>query len=356
MKIKQIKVILFCKNSYAFEILKPLADEGGKRSYRLLWYFLPQLEKKFPFKNQNYTTSLEEAMKYQSDVILVPGNEVPHFLRGVKVQIFHGFAGEKKGHFRIRNYFDLYLTQGSYFTEQFYKLRDKYRNFYVAETGWSKLDPLFNKTKNEYLIEKQQLLDAHNVEHLVLYAPTFSPSLASAKILQHQICTLGSRADTLVVVKFHDLMKVGIIARYKMLAEQVENLIIVDDQNILKYLRMADILISDTSSVIYEFILLDKPVITYCTKSTKGYWENITQPNNLVNIYEKLLNQDDYKDKRKEVISLYHPYVDGQSSRRVYDAIEEYIDNYGIPNSRSVSLYRQIKIKYIFNNVLLKRH
>ena len=26
--------------------------------------------------------------------------------RGLKVQVFHGLAGEKKGHFRIRHYFD----------------------------------------------------------------------------------------------------------------------------------------------------------------------------------------------------------------------------------------------------------
>ena len=29
-------------------------------------------------------------------MIFVPGNEVPHFIRGVKTQVFHGLAGEKK--------------------------------------------------------------------------------------------------------------------------------------------------------------------------------------------------------------------------------------------------------------------
>ncbi len=345
----QIKVVLFCKNPYAFGILKPLADEGVKRSCRLLWYFPSKIEGKFPFKDQQYTTSIEGVMKFQSDVILVPGNEVPHYLRGVKTQIFHGFAGEKKGHFRIRNYFDLYLTQGPYFTDEFHKLRENHLNFHVIETGWSKLDPLFSGNNDQFSNEKKELLNKYAFEHLVLYAPTFSPSLASAKYIQKQIEILASRTDTLVIVKFHDLMDKKVVGKYKRLAKQVTNLLVVDDQDILKYLVMADVLISDTSSVVYEFILLDKPVITYKTKSLeKNHWEDVEQPNEIVTAYERLLNEDAHKAERQEIISQYHPYADGHSSARVFDAVEEYINAYGIPNARTISKYRQIKMKHMF--------
>ena len=56
------------------------------------------------------------------------------------MQRFATFIDEKKGHFRIRKYFDLYLTQGPFFTKKFNELKKKFKNFEVVETGWPKLD------------------------------------------------------------------------------------------------------------------------------------------------------------------------------------------------------------------------
>ena len=54
---------------------------------------------------------------------------------GVKIQIFHGYAAEKKDHWVIRRYFDTYFTQGPFFTEGFKALAKKYKDFEVVETG-----------------------------------------------------------------------------------------------------------------------------------------------------------------------------------------------------------------------------
>ena len=131
-----MKYILFCKNSYSFEILSPFINELKKNNYNWLWYIDKKIKNYFPHNDQNYTTKISDLILYNSDVIIVPGNEVPHYLRGVKVQIFHGFAGEKKGHFRVRGYFDLYLTQGPYFTKKFNLLKKKYKNFKLYQKGW----------------------------------------------------------------------------------------------------------------------------------------------------------------------------------------------------------------------------
>ncbi len=112
-----MKTTLFCKNPYAFGILKPLNDELICKNHSVIWYIPKDILEKFPFKEEcSFTTNIQDINDFNNDVIIVPGNEVPHYLRGVKVQVFHGLAGEKKGHFRIRKYFDLYLTQGPYFT------------------------------------------------------------------------------------------------------------------------------------------------------------------------------------------------------------------------------------------------
>ena len=114
-----MKVILFCQNAYAFGILAPIRDVLQEQGHDFLWYISGKLLDNFPYKNEDYTVRTLDLQLYKSDVIFVPGNEVPYYIRGLKVQVFHGLAGEKKGHFRIRHYFDLYLTQGPYFTDKF---------------------------------------------------------------------------------------------------------------------------------------------------------------------------------------------------------------------------------------------
>ena len=111
--------ILFCKNKYAFGILEPIQKELKNLNYDFIWFVDKEILSDFPYKSDPYTTSIKELKNYNSDAIFVCGNAVPHYLKGVKTQVFHGFAGEKKGHFRIRSYFDLYLTQGPYFTKEF---------------------------------------------------------------------------------------------------------------------------------------------------------------------------------------------------------------------------------------------
>src|SRR5690606_16419568 len=179
------------------------------------------------------------------------------YLRGVKVQVFHGLAGEKKGHFRIRNYFDLYLTQGPYFTEGFKRLMKKHDDFEVKETGWCKLDPLF-QYQEEYKRERDELLEKSDRKTLLLYAPTFSPSLTSASSAVHSIFEIADKEDVYLLIKFHDLMDPKVVNQYHALAAKRNNVKIVEDRNILKTLIMSDFLISDTSSVVYEFILLNK--------------------------------------------------------------------------------------------------
>ena len=135
-----MKAILFCQNNYAFGILEPIKQELIKQNDEYIWYVKDKIASDFPFKNDPYTTQVDDLVLFLSDVIFVPGNEVPHYLRGLKTQIFHGLAGEKKGHFRIRHYFDLYLTQGPYFTNRFLELKSIHKDFDVIETGWPKLD------------------------------------------------------------------------------------------------------------------------------------------------------------------------------------------------------------------------
>ncbi len=337
-----MKFILFCNLPYSFAILETLESQIKLRGYQYIWYIPKELEANISY--EHYTSDIKKLKKYQADVIFVAGNEVPHYLRGVKTQIFHGLAGEKKGHFRIRDYFDLYLTQGRYFTDKFNQLRDKHKNFEVIETGWCKLDNLYN---NNSKLLKYNLLKEYNASKILLYSPTFSPSLTSGDKLLDVINSLSQNSNILLIIKFHDKMDRDIIEKYLKL--ESKNLIIWTQSDITPLLQISDIMISDTSSVVYEFILLNKPVVTLNSNSENIHWvdcqSNIEVEKEVIDIINGI---DKFKDKRENIIELYHPYSDGQSSSRMIDAVENYIKEFGVPQKRKLSFLRRVKIWKIY--------
>jgi CDP-ribitol ribitolphosphotransferase / teichoic acid ribitol-phosphate polymerase len=343
-----VKAVLFCVNPYAFGILNPLYEELVAQGHQVLWYVHAKMHGKFPLDDHAAKTHrIDDVSAFKADAIFVPGNEVPHYLRGVKVQVFHGLAGEKKGHFRIRHYFDLYLTQGPYFTEWFQQAAHKHNDFEVKETGWCKLDLLFQH-QTTLLEEKKKLLQQVGKRTLVLYAPTFSPSLTSAIVKKDEIFALADREDIFLQIKFHDLMNAEVINHYRQLAESRSNVQIIDDRNILKYLVMADVMISDTSSVVYEFILLDKPVITIDSTSKNISWKNITKEESLHLAFVHELGEDPFKNSRRNIIQQYHPYTDGKSSARMIGAVEDYINRNGVPAKRKLNFWRRYKMNKMF--------
>ena len=344
-----MKSILFCKNPYAFGILKPIKDVLQNQNEAFLWYVPKNLLQEFPFKTEPYTTSPKELKSFKSDAIFVPGNEVPHYLTGVKTQIFHGLAGEKKGHFRIRHYFDLYLTQGPYFTNRFNELANIHKDFKVIETGWPKLD-VYGTDKNNYNGEKKTLLEKHHAKKILLYAPTFSPKLTSAPFLQEEIKNLAKNKDYLILIKFHDLMAKEWVLAYKDIASHSGNVVFEEERNIIKFLLMADLLISDTSSVIYEFLLLDKPVISFKNVAPEILWENSLEYSGLVNLVYKNLHKDPFKNQRQYIYDQYHPYSDGKSAERMVTAVKSYIEKYGVPDKRDISFFRKYKMYKMFRS------
>ncbi|UKK53544.1 CDP-glycerol glycerophosphotransferase family protein [Prevotella sp. E2-28] len=337
-----MKILLFCENKYAVDIVRPLQDEADRQGgHEVLWYVHKKKIPEFPLRNEvRWTNSIQEAYDFHPDAVFAPGNIVPYYLSGVKCSIFHGYAAEKRDQFRIRNYYDMYMTQGPYFTQEFLKLQETYKDFEVVETGWTRQDWIA-RHRHDFEEERKALLWNNGCDKMVLYAPTFSPKLSSLPKIKDDLIRLLTKKDILLLIKLHPLTQKAWVNEYKQLAENYSNVIFEDDFAVTKYMLMADVMISDTSSTIYEMLLLDKPVITLDTVSQDPYWKNINDASQLISAYDEVFNNKELTEKRKWIIQNYDPYTDGNCAQRMLEGVQQYIKRHGVPEKRKLNLWRK---------------
>lgn len=337
-----MRIVLFCENKYAVDILYPLYAEAIKDGmHQVLWYVHSKKIPQFPLQNEvNWTHSMQKTYDFSPEVVFVPGNIVPYYLPGVKVQVFHGYAAEKKDHWVIRRYFDTYFTQGPFFTKEFSRLAKVYKDFEVVETGWTKQDWI-KANLHTFDAERQQLLTIYGKEKIVLYAPTFSPSLTSIPKLKEALVRLVNEKSVVLLLKFHPLTRQEWIDEYKALAAEHESIVWIDDFNVTKYQLMSDVMISDTSSTVYEFLLLNRPVITYQTIAKDIYWTNLNDDSQLCEAYETVQIDAASIALRQWVVDNYDPYLDGKVCHRMLEAAQDYIRRKGVPRQRKLNLWRR---------------
>ena len=320
----KMKFLLYLSQNYSFEIMRPLLHVMLEEQHDVRWFVEGNKVNHALFqKDDRVLNCVDDVIRFNPDATFLPGNIVPSFIPGIKVQLFHGFEWKKKGHFRIRGCFDLYCTQGPFFTRRFNQLRERNPHFTVKETGWTKLDNLFQSDYRPPSVSSKPT---------ILYAPTFSPRLTSADALFEQILALSTQQSWNWKVKFHPKMATKTVERFEQ--AQHGQLDVVQSSCINPLLTECDVMLSDTSSVITEFLLLGKPVITYQNAQPEPVLLNINSPTELPAAINASLAMD---PSLAQTIDSYakdkHPYRDGLSARRVLDATLEEIQHYPRPGT-----------------------
>jgi CDP-glycerol glycerophosphotransferase (TagB/SpsB family) len=315
-----MKFLFYLLNEYSVPIVKPLIKhleaEGKGDQYRL--YLSPKVEKIAPaeWSAAHQLKTLSAARRFSPDFVISAENYLDYRMPGIKVQIFHGVGVEKPAHFKIRHFFDLYLTSGPYVTEPFKAAAQQLGYFQVLETGWPKFDHILNYQPGE----ESSGFKKTPGQKIILYAPTFSRRMQSAEVLAESIPNQMSAGETWLI-KFHELMSPKLRAAFE--AAEHDNLRIIRDSDITPWLHLADVMVSDTSSVVYEFSCLGKPVITFRTQGNPDKGLNIETAAELRPALDLLLQQPSFRqEERHKVLLSVNPYLDGKIAARVFNALE----------------------------------
>lgn len=334
------KFLIYITYSYSIPIGKPLQEEIEKRGYQVCWF--SELEETKPYftKNEKLLQTVDEVLAYHPDIVLTATDNVADFFSGIKVQIFHGFLSNKRqemnSHFKIRSFFDLYTSQGPSTTKIFEELAKKHGYFEVIETGWSKVDPLFPMVEKP-ITEKP----------VILISSTFTSSLSLAKndLVYQEIKRLSQTGKYHFLCVLHPKLDEEVKLKFKTLEN--ENFNYFDTTDLIPLFKKADFMFSDTTSAIVEFILQEKPVVTFRTKVPFEHLINVTEVSEIENAFDLALTKPENIMKSiREYIQWTHPYFDGESSKRIIDATIAFFDkDRSHLKSKPWNLIRKYKIR-----------
>ncbi|NRD23892.1 CDP-glycerol glycerophosphotransferase family protein [Winogradskyella litoriviva] len=337
------KFLIYISYSYALPIGNPLEVEILRRGDTVMWYS-DLNDGKLALENKsNVLNTIKDVVNYKPHIVLAATNDVPDFISGLKVQIFHGFNAQKRpegnnsfSHYRIRGFFDLYCTQGPTTTSGFKAEQKKHPHFEVKETGWSKVDPLFPIVKKE-----------KNSLPTIMIASTFSKrlSLALNNDVFETIKILAQSRKYNFIMVLHPKLPIETKEKWKSL--EGKHFKYYDTTDLVPLFKKANIMFADTTSAIQEFLLQKKPVVSFNHTFNHDYLIHVNDAAKLEERFEYALSYPENLLKNIEIfINQLHPYNDGKSSQRVIEACITYLhqDKTHIKN-KPLNLIRKYKIR-----------
>jgi len=266
------KKILFCASSpMNYAMFKPIHQRLKQDERIELWFTANH-----KVKGIYHTIGLkDEKIVYKTlsyfhhyDMCICPSFFYERKNAEIRVQIFHGVSLKNRAvHKKALDYDKLFLA-GEYMKRKFMEtwgLAEDDPRFEMI--GMPKVDPLVNGSLDREEIKKSLGIDNHLPT--VIYAPT-RPSITSSSLQMAGEQIINTIADMEVnfLIKLHDRAykqwrRKSEDWKQKLTRFRKSNVRVIEDYDIIPYLFISDLLVSDISSVINEFCLLDRPIVLY---------------------------------------------------------------------------------------------
>lgn len=371
------KYVFFCEVEYSYPILRPLQDEIRRRGDEVCWF----LEKHCPDRllaGERRLLTIRDVIAYKPLAIFSAGNYIYDFFPGVKVKVFHGYPVNKRNlpsdnHFRLRGWHDLLCTSGPNSTLPFRHLSEEYGYFKVYETGWVKADlyaramqnaqegknvgaGFYTRPKNdgrESVCIGRVLTPAPtspqqmtNRPPRILFGSTFSRNITCAPVMAPMIERMAQQKPWQWLLTLHPLMPEDIRRQYRDLAARYPNVEFKDSVT-PEDMMQTDVLLCDSSSIIVEYMLLNKPVVTYRNTQPGPHLLNVMELEAVPAAIETALTRPHgLMTAIVEYVARREAHLDGHNCQRVLQAVDDFVLRWqGKLPPKPRNLFRKIKLR-----------
>ena len=201
----------------------------------------------------------------------------------------------------------------------------------VKVTGYPRYDIILSK-KNLLKFEKSN-------KKLVLYAPTFRDNYFKFDFFKglnlKKLELILEQSNATFIVNVHPKLKLD-----ENIFKKYNNIIINNFTDVNILLAEVDILLTDYSSIYFDFLLKNRPIIftpfdydDYINNNRKFYYKysDITPGKKCNNWHETLIEiqnvfdgNDLYMSKRQEMKKIFHKYEDLNNCNRIINRIKKY--------------------------------
>lgn len=259
------------------------------------------------------------------------------------IMVYHGI-GLKQTYYRdITDRIDIRVVE----SKERYDILQKQGQKNLVLTGYTKCDPLI-----EYDNSQADILDKLGLDptkKTVLYAPSFYPS--SIEKISPELAQFSNEFN--LIIKLHNFSWFQKRYQYqsvliRTVTDNLKNSFLAQpfDIDVIPYMLASDLLISDISSTIFEFLPLDRPIIMAECFSIRlkhrifkrrfkrkldldrfdaiDFVYRINEPAQLNGlVYHAIEYPDEMSQVRVDAGERYLYKTDGKASIRLLDAIEE---------------------------------
>lgn len=345
---------------------KSLRDLLNKKNIKNVFFFEEKYKKNFDINNGNMFKSIDpvEAQKkieenINPDLWIVDSPNKLNFISNgaLRVQTFHSVPIKKYAFYEPVLNYDLILLPGQYHKDQFIKRFNLDENDERLKiVGWPRVDDLVNRKYDRKKIMLENGLDPK--KKTVMYAPTwgwghgnsalFARDLGDEIKIFEKLCKKIYEKELNFIVRLHSLSFltdrkefIDIANKYKVVWQTTFTSNFRNDPN--EFLWITDILISDLSGIITEFMVLDRPIIYIEPNENPSPWIDSDMPKNfraghivkcidtlIDSINDSIINPEKFSKNRKELLKKIFFNLDGKSSHRACEAILSFAKKNGL--------------------------
>lgn len=204
----------------------------------------------------------------------------------------------------------------------------------VQALGCPRTDVFFNQEKIEQ--KKKEVYEKYPDlidKKVILYAPTFRDRGGDRSIFKPEIdfkrLSKELNEDQVFVICPHPVMKNEIVKK------SYKNIKVIRDISTNDMMFVSDMMVTDYSSVIFEYALLRKPIVFYCYDRQaydRGFYldYNTDLPGEIVETFDEFLaflkdeKRHELTAKYDEFVEKYMSACDGHSTERIAKLVNDY--------------------------------